>query len=103
MMTCAHETKLISVGFNFSRNHDYSLNQSKWMKKFEQAKAFYNKNGHCNVSPTTCVLLQVAYAWVDHSQLSPLYLSPVGRKLSGVSSSRFAMVQHEFGLDIVVL
>ncbi len=42
MMTCAHEAKLISVGFNFTCNHDYSINQSKWIKKVEQAKAFYN-------------------------------------------------------------
>jgi hypothetical protein len=35
MMTCAREAKLISAGFDFTDNHDYSVHQSKRMKKFE--------------------------------------------------------------------
>jgi hypothetical protein len=53
MMTCVHEAKLISVGFDFTCNDDCSVYQSEWRKKFEQAKAFYNKNGHCLITPSS--------------------------------------------------
>ncbi len=71
MMTCAHEAKLISVGFNFTCNHDYSINQSKWMKKFEQAKAFYNKNRQCQITPLSTEVLEGLAHWVQkqHDEL----------------------------------
>ena len=71
MMTSACEAKLISVGFNFTCNHDYSVNQSKWMKKFEQAKAFYNKNGHCLITPSSTEVPEGLVRWVrkQHEEL----------------------------------
>jgi hypothetical protein len=39
--------RLKSIGFCFTYNKFVSLHESKWMKTFKQAKAFYNKNGHC--------------------------------------------------------
>ena len=64
LMTCAREAKLISVGFDFTYNHDYSIHQSKWMKKFEQAKAFYNKNGHCLITPSSTEVFEGLVRWV---------------------------------------
>jgi hypothetical protein len=41
LLTPACEAKLKSIGFCFIWNKDVSLHESKWMKKFEQAKEFY--------------------------------------------------------------
>ncbi len=65
LMTCAREVKLISAGFDFTYNHDYSVHQSKWMKKFEQAKAFYNKNGHCLITPSSTEVPEGLVRWVQ--------------------------------------
>ncbi len=71
LMICAREAKLISVGFEFTYNYDYSVHQSKWMKKFEQAKAFYNKNGHCLITPSSTEVPEGLVCWVrkEHKEL----------------------------------
>jgi hypothetical protein len=41
------------------------------MKKFEQAKAFYNKNGHCLITPSSTEVLEGLVHWVQkqHEEL----------------------------------
>jgi hypothetical protein len=64
MMTCAREAKLISLGFNITYNHDYRVNESKWMKKFAVAKALYKKNGPFVIMPSTSDTPRGLVCWI---------------------------------------
>ncbi len=78
------EAKLKSIGFSFTSNKDDSLHKSKWMTKFEQAKAFYNKHGHCLITPSSPEVPQGLVHWV-RKQREELKCN---RGLSGTQTKR---------------
>jgi hypothetical protein len=64
ILTSAREAKLKSIGFCFTGKKGSSLHESKWMKKFKLAEAFYNKNGHCLITPSSPDVPKELVRWV---------------------------------------
>jgi hypothetical protein len=65
VLTSAREAKLKSIGFCFSCKKASCIHEAKWMKKFELAKAFYNKNGHCLITPSSPDVPKELVCWVQ--------------------------------------
>ncbi len=64
VLTSAREAKLKSISFCFSCKKASSIHEAKWMKKFKLAKTFYNKNGHCLISPSSPDVPKELVRWV---------------------------------------
>lgn len=63
LMTSSREAKLKSIGFSFKRSRYTDVFQEKWMENFRRAQAFFNCHGHCMITPTHDVPIQLV-RWV---------------------------------------